>query len=195
VGGGLHVVSADGTAEEPIASLDDSTGGYWDPCWLPDVSIVFSGLYRPGLLRWEPTTRAVEPLSGAEDFMYPRCSRKGDLLAANIGSERPPVMHWTLRRAGHVDWEDLGPFADYVNPGWTRDARSVCLLGVSRRSVDCLSLDTLQMVPVADTSSLGVTAWPDIAPWMGLDAEDRPMVTAASGAGTTGLVALELETP
>jgi hypothetical protein len=44
----------------------------------------------------------------------------------------------------------------------------------------------------ADTSMLQLAVWVAV-PWMGLDAEDRPLVTAT--AGGTNLYALDWEAP
>jgi hypothetical protein len=58
-----------------------------------------------------------------------------------------------------------------------------------------MNVDEGRMSVLADTSTLDLAVWVGV-PWMGLDAEDRPLVTAAAGPQTTSTVyALDWEIP
>ena len=99
---------------------------------------------------------------------------------------------WKLRRSGTAEWRDLGPTRG-AYPSWTRDGQSFCWLHLSGRRVECLSLDTRQVTPLADVSALELAVWV-VVPWMGLDAQDRPVVTATAGAKET-IYAVDWEAP
>jgi hypothetical protein len=185
-GGEIRIVAADGSRSAIVASPARSSEGYWDACWLPDGSIVFSHLGAPGgLYRYDPGTREVKPVPGTESLHFPKCSPRGDILAA-------AGQIWKLRRWGSTDWRQLGVYPHFY-PSWTRDGHSICALSGGNQAVECMDVDRARMRPVADVSTLELASWVFV-PWMGLDAADRPLVTVASGQGQS-LFALDLEDP
>jgi hypothetical protein len=190
----IRVVAADGTESESVARPTPEPGmAYWDPCWLPDGSIVFSQTRNEvlGILRYDPRTRSVETLPGAEKLLYPKCSASGDLLATEYDRGR---SRWMLRRWGRTEWRALGSFT-HANPTFSRDGRSVCALSVPGYRIECMDVDEGRMRTLADTSTLQLATWVFV-PWMGLDAEDRPLVTVTAGPQTTSTVyALDWEAP
>jgi dipeptidyl aminopeptidase/acylaminoacyl peptidase len=124
----VRVVFADGSSAETIARPEKPGVDYWDPCWLPDGSILFDHLmpsHPAGLLRYDPVTRRAEPLPGAEAYRWASCSARGDLLAK---TSEGGVTHFFVRKAGDAAWERLDvPQAGSVQyPTWRRDGRSFC---------------------------------------------------------------------
>jgi hypothetical protein len=191
--GEIRTVAADGSETEMIARPTAPGQGYWDASWLTDGSIVFSHLRVSGprgLLRFDPRTRQLAPISGAASMMYPKCSPQGDLLA--VAFDETGRSSWKLRRHGSNEWVDLGTFP-HVYPHFTRDGRSVCALSVLGLRVECLSLETRRLSLLAETFPLELARWV-VVPWMGLDADDRPFVTVASGRTET-LYSLDWEGP
>lgn len=189
----IRVVAADGAESEVVARPPRDPGSaYWDPCWLPDGSIVFSETRSEilGILRYDPATRSVETVPGAETLLHPKCSPRGDLLAAEYERGR---SRWVVRRWGTTEWRAVGSFT-HVYPSWTRDGRSACGLSLPDYRVECMDVDEGRMRVLAETSTLQLAAWVWV-PWMGLDAEDRPMVTAAAGSQTSTVYALDWEAP
>ncbi len=189
----IRVVATDGTESASVARPTQEPGmAYWDPCWLPDESIVFSQTRSEifGILRYDPTTQSVGSLPGAERLLYPKCSARGDLLATEFEHGR---SRWVVRRWGATEWRAVGSFT-HSYPSWTRDGRSVCGLSLPSYRIECMDVDDGRMRPLAETSALQLAAWVWV-PWMGLDAEDRPMVTAAAGSQTSTVYALDWETP
>lgn len=184
----IRVVAADGTMTETVAQPSDPGAAYWDPCWLPDGSILFGRflIRGPGLLRYDPVARSVEPVPGAEALMNPKCSPRGDVLANGGG-------HWMLRHRGSDEWRDLGSYT-HSNPTWTRDGRSVCALALRADRIECMDIDEGRMRTLADTSALQLVAWV-IYPWMGLDAEDRPLVTVTASSQAPTICALDWDAP
>ena len=184
----IRVVTADGSKNDLIARPSVSAGALWDPCWLPDDSILFSHQAAPsGLLRFDPLTHRVEPVPGAARLQYPKCSLQGDVLATSNDEQG---ARWKLRRSGTAEWRDLGP-SQGAYPSWTRDGRSVCSLSQPSHRIDCLRLDTGRVDPITDTSTVQLAVWV-VVPWMGLDAQDRPLVTATT-TRSTNLYALDWE--
>jgi hypothetical protein len=155
---------------------------------VPDDSILFSHQAAPsGLFRFDPLTHRVEPVPGAARLLYPKCSLQGDVLATSNDEQG---ARWKLRRSGTAEWRDVGP-SQGAYPSWTRDGRSVCSLSVSSHRIDCLRLDTGRVDPITDTSAFQLAVWV-VVPWMGLDAQDRPLVTATT-TRSTNLYALDWE--
>jgi len=186
----IRTVAADGSAAELLARPEDPKVDYWDPCWLPDGSIVFSRLSNDdgsrGLFRLDAATGRTDPLPGAENLQYPKCSRQGHLLAHRFESGGGRQV---VRRAGAETWEDVGGFAlSYIN--WTRDGRSFCGLDYVAVAIECVSLDARRVERVAQLAGTRVLVWGS-APWMGLDADDRPLITADRS--TSALYALDWE--
>ena len=184
----IRVVTADGSKTDLIARPNVSAGVLWDPCWLPDDSILFSHQAAPsGLLRFDPLTHRVEPVPGAARLLHPKCSPQGDVLATSNDEQG---ARWKLRRSGTAEWRDVGPSRG-AYPNWTRDGRSICSLSLPSRRIDCLRLDTGRVDPITDTSTVQLAVWV-VVPWMGLDAQDRPLVTATT-TRSTNLYALDWE--
>jgi len=81
----LSRVSAQGGRAEVMARAPRGLE-HWDVCWLTDGrSLVFSYLQRqPGLSRIDVETRRVEPWTGAERLLYPKCSPQGRVFAMEV---------------------------------------------------------------------------------------------------------------
>jgi hypothetical protein len=189
----VRVVSGDASSAETVARPEKPEFDCWDPCWLPDGSIVFSHLTLAapsGILRYDPSTRRVERLSGADGYRYPKCSSRGDLLALHL---EPGHSRYSLRRAGAATWEDVVvPAAEVLlYPGWRRDGHSFCALG-AQGMVECYSLVDRRLEVLARAPGLPLAVWRAV-PWMGLDADDMPFVTADRSTRT--LYALDWEAP
>jgi hypothetical protein len=200
----INVAAADGSGNDVVARPANGEDHYWDPCWLPDGTIVFGQAAclnnPPDLLTVDPRTRQVKRLAGAETLRWPRCSRQGDLLALEYDGKD---WHFKVRRAAGRTWEGLASFPPLVYPNWTRDGQSICgvfdlvdaglaeLNGRSER-IDCFSLATGAVSSVEPEPPFGLL-WPVGGPWMGLDAEDRPLVVADRS--STGLYARDWEVP
>jgi hypothetical protein len=57
-----------------------------------------------------------------------------------------------------------------------------------------MEVDEVRMRVVADTSTVQLAVWVDV-PWMGLDAEDRPLLTVTAGSRTPTVYVLDWEAP
>lgn len=167
-------MAADGWETERLVG-PESTEDYWDACWLPDDSIVLSRLVQTGLFRYDPSTRSIAPVPGADGLRFPKRSLQGDVY------EHP--LH--LRRWGSEEWRDLGiPALGYGN--WTRDGESVCGLTPDHR-IACLDVSSGEVEEVVDASTVELAEWVRF-PWMGLDAEDRPLVVTSQGTASVQVV-------
>ncbi len=172
-GRSVRLVHSDGGA---VLTLKEATGGasYWDPCWLADgQSVVFSDEFgeRPGIHRVDVETRNVTLLEGAAGLMYPKCGPAGQILAQRPGLSPTLTVYSPVRGA----WADLGP-QTIGFPSWTRDGRSICGLGADFLQIRCQSIASGRVEDLMDTGSapmlVGTAGWP----WMGLDADDNPIV-------------------
>ena len=154
--------------------------------------LLFSQAYTDspaGILRVDPKTRHVEQVPGTESLRWPKCSKQGDVVATSA-----ETSGWRTRvlRNGSNVWEDLGPFI-LGYPNWTRDGRSYCGEDVvTSHRIQCFSLASRLLVTLAEVPPFPRRGWVGSA-WMGLDAEDRPLVVADRS--TTALYALDWEAP
>jgi len=190
----LMVVSADGGPVETVLRAESSTG-WWDPCWLPDGSLVFSDLNwdKKGIRRLDWKTRAVTTLPGAEDLVSPKCGPQGQLLAvrpAGVGEASRPaaqVVHWPDRGT----WEEAGPWS-LAYPTWSRDGQSYCGLAIEENRIDCYSFATRRTETIAEVGDNPLLTWV-VVPGLGLDADDNPLVMLDRS--TRDLYALDWEAP
>jgi hypothetical protein len=184
----LRLVAAEGGAIDVLSEEPDVH--HWNPCWLPDGSLLFCerNLYRPGIFRFDFSTRSRTPLEGAESFLFPRCGRQGQILAfaqpAGPGSAAQAVVRWP----GADGWETLGRYLAY--PSWTRDGQEFCGLDYDANRIECYSLDTRTWRPLVEVDQ-PLFSWAAV-PWMGLDPEDNPLVMFDRS--TRDLYALDWET-
>jgi Tol biopolymer transport system component len=187
----IHVVAADGSAGSVVARPERVNDYYWDPCWRPDGTLVFSRLLSTepgGILHLDPKTKRVDQMPDTDSLRWPKCSMQGDLLATADGPSGP---RYVVLRGGTERWEDLGPMK-LAYPQWTRDGRSICGIDIQAGRIDCVSVASQQAVTLAEAPPFPLLSWFGVA-WMGLDADDRPLVVADRG--TTGFYALEWERP
>ena len=189
--GRLRIVSASGG---PIEVLDQAENGsfLWDPCFLPDGTLLFSNASpgTPGVRRIDLRTRVASLLEGAEKFVYPKCGPQGQVLAAGwVGAQQHLMVRWPQRAA----WEDLGPF-HLSFPSWTRDGQSFCGLAIDSNRIECYSFASRRLESRAEIGEMPLLTWRGIAvPWMGLDADDSPMVMRDRS--TRDIYSLDWETP
>jgi hypothetical protein len=186
----IYRVTADGSTSEIVYRSTGPNDHFWDPCWRPDGTLVFSRVFNttpPGILQRDPKTGQVTPMRGAETLRWPKCSRQGDILAA---ADHPAGFRYVVLRHGGDRWEDLGP-AKIAYPQWTRDGTAVCGLDLFTGRIDCLSIATGRVVTLAQPP-FPLLAWVGAA-WMGLDSNDRPLVVADRS--KTALYAFEWEQP
>jgi WD40-like Beta Propeller Repeat len=186
----LYVAAADGSATEVIVRPERKTDQYWNPCWMPDSTILFSrllGRNPAGILQVDPRSRRVTAVPGAEALRWPSSSRLGDVLA--YGGEIESLRYF-VRLHGTDRWEDVGP-AKLGYPHWTRDGTRVCGTG-DPEPVACLDIKTRQFTPFEVQPPFPLVTWIATA-WAGLDAEDRPLVTADRS--TIGFYALDWDAP
>jgi Tol biopolymer transport system component len=190
----VRVVSADASAAEMIARPEKPSFDYWDPCWLPDGSILFSHLnLAGGIFRFDPAARHVERLPGTEGIFEPKCSSTGNVLAARV--EQNSRSPFVVQRAGG-SWEDvdLPESQRLAYPNWRRAGRSFCGLSSSDAdtTIKCYSIADHRLEILASTQGLPLASWMP-HPWMGLDADGLPFVTADRS--TRALYALDFEAP
>jgi hypothetical protein len=179
-------ISAEGGPLEALATSGPDVG-YWDPCYLSGDRVAFSS-FAPGLAQVELRAPGrVSPVPGAETLRFPKCSREGHVLAADIGASSPYRVRW----AGRSDWEDID-LGNVVYPNWTRDGKAIVGLGLDPTRVVRFSLATRRSQTIAELGTMPLVVWVGV-PWMGLAADDSPLVTLDRG--TRGLYALELAEP
>lgn len=181
--GGEPVLLVEGPAERPL----------WDPCWLPDGrTIVYSAFNaeQPGIHRVDAETRAVSALPGGERFLYPKCSRSGDILAMEAVAGSPDGVAWRFESRTGV-FTRLGT-SSLSYPTWTRDGRAVVGLNVRTHRIERRRLDSGRVEVVADLSGVPVVGILG-APWMGLAADDSPLVLRDRS--TREFYALDWEVP
>jgi hypothetical protein len=159
---------------------------------MPDGTLVF-GLMdssgEGGLLQVDVDRGASRTIPGSEGLVWPKCSRQGDLLAAAVDRS---TFHFKVRRRGASSWEDLGP-SGLVYPNWTRDSRAFCGYEFAHRRIACFSMASRQLTGIADDPPFPLLGWWLGNPWMGLDVDDRPLVSADRS--TTGFYSLDWEAP
>ena len=190
---GLRVVSAHGGQVETLKEAPGKSVPYWDPSWLPDGrSLVFSDISprRPGIRKLDLATREVSPLPGAEQFLWPKCSPDGRILASRPSGAGVPVRPnmFVVYSPAKGTWEEIGP-ETLGYPTWTRDGRSFCGLTESTPyRIQCYSLDAGRMETLVEVSDA-----PLFGNWIDLDADDNPLVPFDRS--TRDLYALDWEAP
>jgi hypothetical protein len=187
--GSLRLVSANGGAVEVLAKPEQGSQ-YWDPCFLPDGrTLLFSVLDgTPGIHKIDLETRALSRLDGAAQLFYPKCGPQGQVLASRLVGWRQIFMVYRPQRAA---WEDLGPFPlNY--PTWTRDGKAFCGLDVEGNRIDCYSFASRRIEARAEIGDMPLLTWVAV-PWMGLDADDSPMVMRDRS--TRDIYSLDWEAP
>jgi hypothetical protein len=75
---------------------------------------------------------------------------------------------------------------------WRRDGRSLCGLAQAELALKCFFPDDRRFETLAGTRDLALAVWM-YTPWMGLDADGLPFVTADRS--THALYALDWEAP
>jgi hypothetical protein len=167
---------------------EHETDQFWNPCWLPDGTILFSTLLwrnPPGIRQVDPRSRRVTMVPGAELLRWPVASLQGDVQA--VGGELSSLRMFVRHRGGDR-WEYLAP-NNLTYPAWTRDGRALCGVG-DPEPIACIDASTGQYTAFEVQPTFPLVAW-FAAAWAGLDAEDRPLVTADRS--TLGFYALEWE--
>ena len=188
----LRLVSANGGAVEVLAKPEGKFS-FWDPCFLPDGRLLFSRAFPrspAGILTVDLQTRAVSPLGGAEKFFYPKCGPQGQVLASRALADDSPwalTVYWPKRAA----WEDLGA-NPLVYPTWTRDGQSFCGLDREANRIACYSFASRRLETRAEIGDMPLLSWV-LVPWMGLDADDSPMVMRDRS--TRDIYSLDWEAP
>jgi hypothetical protein len=133
----------------------------------------------------------VEGLPGGENLRYPKCARQGHLLVTTRDPTSEYFDNFAVFRPDRQVLEPLGKLP-LGYPNWTRDGRSFCGLNPEAGRIDCYSLATGQLTPLADLRGMPqVVAM--VVPWMGLDATDAPLVTR--DVSTRDMYALDWEAP
>ena len=77
-------------------------------------------------------------------------------------------------------------------PTWTHGGRSFCGLGQSDNRIHCYSFNERRYTTLADLGHTRLLPWV-VAPWMGLDLDDSPMVM--QDVSSMDLYALDWEAP
>jgi len=117
----------------------------------------------------------------------PKCGPQGQVLASNPDLAWALKVYWPKRAA----WEDLGP-TRVIYPTWRRDGQSFCGLGVEANRIECYSFTTRRLEPRAEIGDMPLLSWVHV-PWMGLDADDSPMVMRDRS--TRDIYSLDWEAP
>ncbi len=187
----LRLVSANGGSVEVLAKPEKGSE-YWDPCFLPDGrTLLFSAhVSPPGIHRLDLETRTVSPMEGAEQLLYPKCGPQGQVLASRlVVGGQSFMVYWPQ----HAAWEDLGlgpRSLDY--PTWTRDGQSFCGLAREANRIECYSFASRRLETRAEIGDMPLLTW-TFVPWMGLDADDSPMVMRDRS--TRDIYSLDWEAP
>jgi len=185
----LRRVSADGRGEE-VLTRPKRGANLWDVCWLPEGdALVFSHLEnsRPGVFKLDLRTKQISLLPGAGNLMQSICSRQGDVLAW----QETPEPTYRILRHGRSEWEDVG-FHSLAYPNWTRDGEAIIGLNWEGQRVERLDLKTRRGTTVVDLAETSLVM-SDYGSWMGLAADDSPVVLRDRG--TRDLYALDWEAP
>ena len=122
-------------------------------------------------------------------MLWPVCSFQGRVLGQR--TEPPSERGLSLFSPESGDWEHIGPYP-WAYPTWARDERSVVGLDLVSMQIWRLWVETRRdemIVDVGDMQLGGLT----IAPWMGLAADDSPLVMRSHD--TREIYALEFEVP
>ena len=182
-------ISADGGPLEVLARPGPGEEGYWDPCWLPGGERVLFSRFTFGILQVDVRAPGrVSALAGAEGLAYPKCARQGHVLTA--GPVSGGAWGHRVRWAGTTAWKDID-LPNLVYPNWTRDGTAIIGMTESRRIVR-VSVASGRRETLADLGPTPLVVWV-AAPWMGLAADDTPLVTLDRG--TRGFYALDWEAP
>ena len=189
----LRVVPADGGVVETLKEAAPGSG-YWDPCWLPDgQSLVFSdgNRGRLGLYRVDVETRAVALFEGGDQLLYPKCGPQGQILASRLDSDG---LGWSfvVYRPERDSWERIGP-ETLGFPTWRTDGQSFCGLSLDATRIQCYSLQTDRLETLVELGEKRLLVDVPDFPWMGLDADDNPLVIFDRG--TRDFYALDWEAP
>ena len=138
-------------------------------------------------------TRAVSPFPGGERFLYPKCSAQGDILAGEWepGTTGTPASSGcsTPRDAPGSPGAAARPYSTRAGRA-TGDRSSGSTSSTNR--IERWRRDTGQVEPVADVEGIPLFVFMDV-PWVGLDADDRPLVTADRS--TRDIYSLDWEAP
>jgi hypothetical protein len=162
---------------------------YSHPCWLSNGTLLFSSrsIFRLGLHRLDPSGGTTTPLEGADDLLFPSCGPQGQVVAGRLrGDDLVTVVRW----AGDDDWEEVGAFLAYST--WTRDGQAFCGIDNRATRIECYSARRRGWETLVEIDRPLVSWWASV-PWMGLDAEDNPLVMFDRS--TRDLCALEWEAP
>jgi eukaryotic-like serine/threonine-protein kinase len=181
-------VSADGGLPEVLAAPPPGQDGYWDACFLPDGErVVFSRLTH-GLFEVDASAPGrVSPIAGADALVYPKCARQGHILAS--GPRRSGTWGSFVRWAGTTDWKEID-LPNLAYPNWTRDGKAIVGLVAASQQVVRVTLATGRRETLADLGATPLVVWVTV-PWIGLAADDTPLVTLDRG--TRGFYALDWE--
>ena len=185
----LRRVSAGGSGEEVLARPEP--GAYFsDVCWLPEgEGLVF---WRPlanqhGIFKLDLRTKQVSLLPGAGNLMQAICSRQGHVLSW----QQEPKPTYRILRHGRTEWEDVGfHFLSY--PNWTRDGEAIIGLKWEGLRVERFDLKNGRWTTVVDLAQTPLVM-SDYGSWMGLAADDSPVVLRDRG--SRDLYALDWEAP
>jgi hypothetical protein len=170
----VYVVPRDGGRLESFA--DPQGALVWDPCWSDADHVVWGNLYERGSVKQlDLRTRTIADVPASAGMMGPKCAPDGSILAAKEWNQG----FW-LYRPGSGRWEDLGVRSDLWYPTFTRDGSAVLGLSLDDRAIHRFTLAGRRLEKVADLGSVEPTA-PWMAAWMGLDAEDAPLVLRNTG--------------
>jgi Tol biopolymer transport system component len=194
--GSLYLIPRDGGRPELLVRSDTGDDNPWDPCWLPDgTAVLFSYIQRDhaGLYRVDRTTRQVSLLPGSEQFTFPKCSPRGDLLALQRppSSSEAPGAYWVFR-ADRNSWEPVPDLHAGQFHNWSPDGGYIISLDPGTQRLTRWSRTTGDVEVFADVS--GIRLLRTIAlPWTGFAHDGSPLVIR--DLSTRDLYALDWEAP
>ena len=191
----LYVTSAAGGEPELLAPPQlGSRHDIWDACWLPDGrTVVFShlGLGGGGLFRVDVPSRRVSKWPGTDRLFFHKCSRQGAVLAFDRPTQGQTIFTAKVAWDEKGGWESLGLFF-LGYPTWSTDGRSIIGMDGPSRKIVRFSLATRRFETVADLRDVRL-APTNGAQWMGLAADDSPLVL--QDRSTSDIYALDWEAP
>jgi hypothetical protein len=140
----------------------------------------------PGVFKLDLRTKELSTVPGTEKLTNPKCSRQGHLMAWE-----PPTGRFHVLWRGRKGWEYVGtPSPAYAN--WTRDGKAIIGLNMATQTVDRFDIATRRWTTLVDLSDTPLVAeWG--GPWVGLAADDSPLVLRDRG--TRDLYAFDWEAP
>jgi eukaryotic-like serine/threonine-protein kinase len=169
-----YLVSADGGTPEELMPNEKIT--QWDPTWSPDGgSILFSGspgTNPAGVNILDMKTHQIRTLPGSQEMFSPRWSPDGRyIVAMPFGSNALTLFDFKAQK-----WSVLVK-GGFGYPCWSRDSRYVYVHTAD--GIERIAIPGGRVERVASLKGTHLTG--HLGPWLGLTADDAPMILKDAG--------------